>query len=96
METSNLIFLLAQTVMLIIGGYFAFRRMKSQGVVEDSTAANNYYKLVLQLQKKVAGLEDLLGRSHLEMTVEIEMGKSPIITSYKWLRREDDIPAAVE
>ena len=88
----NIVFLLIQAVMLIVGGYFTFRRVKSQNVLDDSTAATNYYKLVLQLQKKVSSLEELLGKSHLEMTVEIEMGKSPIITSYKWLRRAEEIP----
>jgi len=89
MET-NYFFLLAQVIMLVVGGYFTFRRVKSQNILDDSTASVNYRKLVIDLQAEVKDLQQLLDRSHLEVSMSIKMGEQPTVTSWRWLRREDD------
>jgi D-alanyl-lipoteichoic acid acyltransferase DltB (MBOAT superfamily) len=71
-------------------GWVVFRRSNFQNSVDDSTASLNYRKLVIDLQAKVTEMEDLLGRSHLEVSMSIKMGEQPTVTAWHWLRREED------
>ncbi len=71
-------------------GYVAFRRSSFQNRVDDSTASSNYQKLVIELQAKVDHMQTLLDRSHLDISMSIRMGEQPVVTSWHWLRREDD------
>jgi len=87
----NIYFTAINLVILGLTAYVAFRRSKFQNVVDDSTASSNYRKLVIDLQAEVKDLRNLLDRSHLEVSMSIKMGEQPTVTSWRWLRREDDI-----
>jgi hypothetical protein len=71
-------------------GFIAFKRSGFQNLVDDSTAANNYQKLVIELQAKVDHMQALLDHSHLDVSMSIHMGEQPVITAWRWLRREED------
>ena len=91
-ETVIEILTILNTIFL---AWVLIRRSNFQNTVDDSTASLNYRKLVIDLQAKVAEMESLLGRSHLEVSMSIKMGEQPTVTSWRWLRREDDINQSV-
>jgi len=92
----SIYFTIANLVILGFTAWFSFRRTKSQNILDDSTASVNYRKLVIDLQAEVKDLRTLLDRSHLEVSMSIKMGEQPTVTSWRWLRREDDVtPVAV-
>lgn len=83
---SNVFFLLANLAILAATLWSTFRRNKFQNIVDDSTAAQNYRKMVIELQeesgkkdKKIEELEarikDLenivIGQVKIELTAQI-------------------------
>jgi len=89
MET-NIIFTVAQIIILAATAWFSLRRVNFQNSVDDSTAAKNYRELVVTLQAEVKELKEWKDNSHLEIEMSIEMGNAPIIKHWEWKPRADE------
>jgi hypothetical protein len=90
MEIFEVIFGIITLINTIALARITFRRSSFQNAVDDSTATLNYRKLVVDLQAKVTEMEELLDRSHLEVSMSIKMGEQPTVTAWHWLSREED------
>lgn len=81
-------------VMLIISTWLAFKRGSFQNTVDDSQAALNYKKLVIELQAEVKEMKDMLDNAHLEVKLEVQIGEAPIVKEWKWKKRIEEIEGA--
>jgi len=88
---NNVFFLIANLIILGVTAWFSYRRTKFENIVDDSTAATNYRKLVIDLQTDVREarqenkeIKDMLANSHLDIGMRIQVGEKPEIISWNW------------
>lgn len=100
MENNNITIVLTvcNLIILAVTAWASFRRSAFQNTVDDSSAALNYRKIVVDLQtevkdaktevkeakKEVDDLRRIMEQSHLEVQMVIEVGGAPVIKHWKW------------
>jgi len=98
METSA-IYTLINLSILIVTGYISLRRAKFQNTVDDSTASRGFQETIINMQKEaraqekqIKDLNDRLNHAHLDIELSVQVGETPIIKSWKWVKRDDTSP----
>jgi len=97
MENSA-IWTIVNLVILIFSTWVAFRRVKSQNMVDDSAVALNYRTLVINLQAEVKESKDeiktlkqMMENAHLEISLSVRVGEKPEITGYRWKTKIEEV-----
>jgi len=85
-----------QVFILALTAWFSLRRSRFQNVVDDSVAALNYRKMVIELQTEIQEtraqvdvMKEIMESSHLEIELIIEVGGEPIIKKWNWRKIEE-------
>jgi hypothetical protein len=85
METNTTLFFGVLTLVnILFTTWLAFRRTKSQNILDDSSASINYRKMVIELQAEVKELRELIDHAHLYIELGIQVDNAPVIKKWEW------------
>jgi hypothetical protein len=93
MENNTTVFFGFLTLVnILFTTWLAFRRTKSQNILDDSSASINYRKMVLELQAEVKELRELIDCAHLYIELGIQVDNAPVIKKWEWKPIENKKP----
>ena len=88
MEIKDVLLIIATISGLLVGVIGRGATLKSvrpKSLLDDSSAAGNFQKLVLELQSEVSELHNKIDGKQLKVHMTIEIDKAPVVDNWQWV-----------